>query len=80
MSKDLSFVQVFNRGSFFVYFVHSYQRDDDDDDDDDNNNNNNNNKPGFPLKSNCRAAGRRDILVLMEKRPSQVGRSNETSG
>ena len=74
MSKDLSFVQVFNSGSFFVYFVHSYQGDDDDDD------NNNNNKPGFPPKSDCRATGRGDILVLMKKGPSRFGRSNETSG
>jgi len=60
-------VQVFNSGSFFVYFVHSYQGDDDDDNDNDNDNNNNNNKPGFPLKSDCRATGRGDILVLTEK-------------
>jgi len=52
-------VQIFNSGSFFVYFVHSYQGD-----------NNNYNKPGLPLKADCRATGRGDILVLMEKRPS----------
>ena len=40
-------MQIFNSGSFFVYFLHIYQGDDDGDDDD------NNNKPDKSEDSNA---------------------------